>query len=388
MTQQPATESTILIITSRVIYFEPLFDYLRRQGVIVFVAENGQVGLQAAFNKLPHGILLDCTLSDPDSFDICRRVKANEKTKDLPVIFMACRPDPDDKANAFEVGAAAYVVDPVLPQEVLAQFNPYFKLSFSQPIPAESARPTTHSGDTKSIGQAEILSEIDDFTYMVAHNLKNPLGVVISYAEYLTKYSTSMSDDERLRDLMTIRNNGFKMERIIDELRLLVSVHLEQVTPHVLDTATLIYAVRQRLAPLIKEHRAEVVVPSEWPEAMGYHRWIEEVWINFISNAIRNGGIPPKVRLGATPHPDGLVEFWVLDNGPDLTPEQKAELFKPLTRLSQVNARGSGLGLSVVNKVIEKLGGRVSVEPGSAGGKKFSFYLPKATFEYNLNDDE
>jgi signal transduction histidine kinase len=82
--------------------------------------------------------------------------------------------------------------------------------------------------------------------------------------------------------------------------------------------------------------------------------------------------------MGATPQPDGTVEFWVGDNGPGLSQEEQARLFTPFTRLDQARAKGHGLGLSIVRRMVDKMNGQVGVEsegvPGS--GCVFSFTLP------------
>ena len=102
-------------------------------------------------------------------------------------------------------------------------------------------------------------------------------------------------------------------------------------------------------------------------------------WNNSLSNAIKYGGEPPRVELGATSRAEGMVSYWVQDNGRGLTREEQARLFIPFTRLNQVSADGQGLGLSIVQRIVTKLGGQVGVEskgiPGH--GSRFSFTLPR-----------
>jgi len=97
-----------------------------------------------------------------------------------------------------------------------------------------------------------------------------------------------------------------------------------------------------------------------------------------MSNAIKYGGQPPRVELGADWQSDGTVRFWVRDNGQGIAPEDQARLFTPFTRLDQVRARGHGLGLSIVRRIVEKLGGQVGVESGIDQGSLFYFTLPGA----------
>ena len=102
------------------------------------------------------------------------------------------------------------------------------------------------------------------------------------------------------------------------------------------------------------------------------------MWVNYISNAIKYGGDPPQIQLGVDQLPNNRLRYWVHDNGPGLSPEEQARLFTPFTRLNKTRAEGHGLGLSIVKRIIDKLGGEVSVEssgiPGE--GSVFSFTLP------------
>ena len=112
---------------------------------------------------------------------------------------------------------------------------------------------------------------------------------------------------------------------------------------------------------------------------MGYSPWIEEVWVNYLSNAIKYGGKPPRLALGfdrPAPGPQpGMIRYWVRDNGPGLSAEQQAVLFTPFERLKNLRVRGHGLGLSIVRRVVEKLGGQVGVESSPGEGSLFYFTL-------------
>ena len=97
---------------------------------------------------------------------------------------------------------------------------------------------------------------------------------------------------------------------------------------------------------------------------------------NYVSNAIQHGGQPPRVQLGADVQTDGMVRFWVRDNGQGIPRQEVGRLFAPFTRLNQVRAKGHGLGLSIVRRIVEKLGGQVGVESELGKGSSFFFTLP------------
>jgi signal transduction histidine kinase len=218
--------------------------------------------------------------------------------------------------------------------------------------------------------------ELDAFAHTVAHDLKSPLGVITGLAGVLAEDYASMSSQELRQYLDMIAQSGHKINRIIDELLLLAVVRkLDEVETEPLDMASVVAESRRRLAHMIDQSQAKVTLPDAWPVASGYGPWVEEVWANYLSNAIKYGGQPPHVEFGATEQADGTVRFWVRDNGPGLTPEEQDRLFTPFTRLDQVRAKGHGLGLSIVRRIVEKLGGHVGVESEIGRGSKFYFTL-------------
>ena len=221
-------------------------------------------------------------------------------------------------------------------------------------------------------------AELDAFAHTVAHDLKNPLNMVGGFAQILQRAWQTMSNEQREKYLRMIARNARRMDNIVDELLLLAGIRKQEVEPVPLDMAGIVAEAQSRVADLVDEYQAEISVPDGWPAALGYGPWVEEVWVNYLSNGIKYGGRPPRLELGATGAEDAMVRFWIRDNGPGLTEEQQARLFVPFTQLAQVRVGGHGLGLSIVQRIVQKLGGEVGVESeGIEGrGSLFFFTLP------------
>jgi len=220
-------------------------------------------------------------------------------------------------------------------------------------------------------------AELDAFAHTVAHDLKNPLTAMIGFSSLLQSHFVEMSEEDRQGFLQKIEQSGFKIQSIVDELLLLASVReMSEIGTGPLDMGHIVAESLKRLNYLVQEHQAEIVLSERWPMALGYGPWVEEVWVNYLSNAIKYGGQPPRVQVGATVEAAGRVRFWVRDNGDGLSSEERARLFTPFERLHQVSIEGHGLGLSVVRRIVEKLGGQVGVESGEGQGSTFYFTLP------------
>jgi len=219
--------------------------------------------------------------------------------------------------------------------------------------------------------------ELKEYAHMVAHDLKVPLTILIMTADLL-KDVPDLTREESNECLLQIKSIAYEMNSIVDNLLLFAEVSRAEAPRSAVQMDRIVVNVRTRLNYLIKEQQAQLIVPQVWPEAVGYGPWIEEVWANLLSNALKYGGPPPCVELGASVQPDGMLRFWTRDNGPGIPPEARTRLFTPFSQTGRVPNEGHGLGLSIVFHIVEKLGGQVGVESEEGKGSLFFFTLPAA----------
>ena len=217
--------------------------------------------------------------------------------------------------------------------------------------------------------------ELDAFAYTVAHDLKTPLSGMVTTGNLLIEYTDQISEDEKQELLRRIVRNGMRMDNIIRELLLLASVRKEEIELRPVNMATVVDGVLERLDYMVKQYNAEVSLPDSWPVGIGYPPWVEEVWANYLSNALKYGGRPPHVLFGADRPNTEWVRFWIQDNGNGISPADQETLFVPFARLNQVSVQGQGLGLSIVQRIAEKLDGQVGVESKLGIGSRFWFTL-------------
>lgn len=223
--------------------------------------------------------------------------------------------------------------------------------------------------------------ELDAFAYTVAHDLKNPIASMMGFASLIKNYIARMPQEKVIESIDLILESGYKLKEIIDGLLLLAGVNKNKaVEISDLDMKIIVDDARRRLHALVEQTQAEFVMPEQWPAAAGYGPWVEEVWMNYLSNAMKYGGEPPRIEIGAEVlEADGIVRYYVRDNGTGLTDDERQRVFTPFTRLNQAKAEGHGLGLSIVQRIVNKLGGDVTVSSQPGQGSEFSFTLPAFT---------
>lgn len=349
----------ILIIEDKSENISVLFDCLGQYDYELLVAIDGESGLEVAKEKIPDLILLDVLMPGINGFETCRLLKKQSELKDIPVIFMTALFELEYKIAGFEAGGVDYVTKPFQQQELLMRIQTHLTLYDLQ----------------RELVQKN--SELEAFSHTVAHDLKNPLNIIVGSTD-LVEMAYKEGDTIMFKKYLTkVRNVANKAADIIESLLLLAgtSKH-KQLFIQSLDMRFVIARVKDRLDFMLKDYSGELKMPDQWPFIAGYPPWIEEIWINYISNAFKYGGKPPIVELGLDEHED-FIRFWVRDNGPGLSEAEQAKLFVPFTRLHTNRADGHGLGLSIVQSIVSKLGGRVGVESTLGQGSTFYFTLPR-----------
>ena len=250
----------------------------------------------------------------------------------------------------------------------------------SSRIMADEEITETHIRLINEIQEKEkLIYDLDSFSHTVAHDLKGMLSAIVS-ASNIIKYSIDdLSKDELMEINDLIGQSATKTIHITSELLTLASVRQEEVKRIPVDMQKVVTDSVSRLEVSIREKDAKIILPEVWPEVLGHEAWLEEVWINYISNAIKYGGTPPAIQMGSDILPDERVKFWVKDNGKGLSEDEIALLFNKFTRLDTMRAEGHGLGLSIVKRIIEKLNGEVGVESQYIPGEGSTFYFILST---------
>jgi signal transduction histidine kinase len=352
------SKATVLIVDDNPTNLALLFEALQVADYHVIVAQDGQSALERLQYTRPDIILLDIMMPGIDGYETLTHIKSHPVHKETPVIFMTAVHDAQHEIKGLEMGAVDYITKPFHIDLVLARLQTHLTIRSLQ----------------KSLQEHN--SDLEAYAYMVAHDLKGPLAVLLGHSELIADELAAHGLERLVEQFAFVQSNVQKQINIVNELLLLASLRKEQVQPVPLNMAEIVAQVQNQLAHMLTDSHAEIRQAGDWPSALGYAPWIEEVWVNYLSNGIKYGGRPPLLFIGGGRQPDGMVRFWVQDNGQGLTPSEQAILFNEHVRLRQIRAQGHGLGLSIVRRIVQKLGGDIGVESTMGQGSTFYFTLP------------
>ena len=346
-----------------------LFEFLSQRGFSVAVAEDGESALQIATNEAPSLILLDVMMPGIDGFETCRRLKQDQRTRDVPVIFMTALADTVNKVKGFKIGAVDYITKPFEHEEVLVRINTHLTLQRLQ----NELR--AQNDQLRALDQ-----EKSEFLSMAAHDMKNPLGNIVGLIE-LIKMQPSGST-ELMQYLEMIDQSTRQMLELI--MTLLDVNRIESGrTPVTLEHCDLNTLTKQMLFQYEQRARAKQLnIRFEGGEgdcrAQTDSQLYLQVLDNLISNAIKYSPPGKNIHIRVSPR-NVYVRCEVMDEGPGLSERDRERLFSKFARLSArptANESSTGLGLFIVKKLVDLMHGQVWCESEPGQGANFIVEMP------------
>ena len=372
--------NTILIIDDNPTNLGVLVDYLEAFGLEIMTARSGQDGLEKAVYFPPDLILLDVMMPGIDGFETCRRLKKNEVTRDIPVIFITALTNTEDKVVGFQVGAIDYITKPFQQAEVLARVTTHLQLRGLTEHLEQKVEERT-----EALNQAyQTLERLDkakaDFIDVMSHELRTPMTAVDGYTQLLKEYTT-LSDDPQASDLMDKILIGSErmlgiINHIFDATRIENNVLTLRRVPLALDEV--IGTVCQEFEPVLAQRELTLICDNLKDLGMieGDNRLLSKAFYHLIINAIKytpNGGqISIAGRHKVLEAEPLQIEIVIKDTGIGLDPEHHLLIFERFYQVAPVASHfsgatsykggGPGLGLTIAKSVISRHGGQVWVE--------------------------
>jgi len=343
---------------------------LRREGYRIVPATSGAQALERVRAETPDLILLDLMMPDMDGLEVCRRLKADALTLPIPVIFLTASNEMEHLVQGFEVGAVDYVTKPFNPPELLARVRTHLELK--------------HARDTIiRYGQelSRLNEEKNEFMGIAAHDLRSPLGTIQGFSDLLLD-DPEMAREEREDFTRRISDTATRMSEMVQNLLDANRIERGELKLNLAPTelSAPLSGVVEAYRPRAAAKQQSVHLQNETPPVTVVvdPSVLVQVLENLVSNAVKYS--PPGkdifVRLKKLPD---AVRCEVQDEGPGLSAEDQKKLFGKFARLSAKPTGGehaTGLGLSIVKKMVEAMNGRVWCESEPGRGALFIVQFP------------
>ncbi|MBF0155581.1 MAG: hybrid sensor histidine kinase/response regulator [Magnetococcales bacterium] len=360
----------VLIVDDERILIDVLVEAIRPTYKIM-VARNGEQALRAARGvPAPDLILLDVVMPGMDGYEVCRCLKESEATCEIPVIFITSKSEVDDETRGFALGAVDYIGKPISPPIVRARIKTHLALRRSMEVQREQNRELLELNQVKN-----------RFLGMAAHDLRNPLVSIRGMSELLLQ-PMRLSEEKQRQFLRSIHQVSQQMLTLVNDLldvSAIESGHFELT----LERDNLSRLVRERAELVGFSAREKGIVleveTGDLPDCRCDSGRMGQVVDNLLTNAVKFSRPGTVIHLGTRATGDWL-EVIVADQGPGLPEEELGRMFGTFQRLSAKptgNERSTGLGLSIVKKIVEAHGGTVRVASEVGKGSVFTVSFPR-----------
>jgi PAS domain S-box-containing protein len=231
---------------------------------------------------------------------------------------------------------------------------------------------------TRTAQLEETNKELESFSYSVSHDLKAPLRAIEGFSKVLEEDYRDILDSEGKRYLNIIRDNTIKMNQLITDLLHFSRLGRKSLKPKRTNTRSLVDEVVDEVSREIDTKNHTIII-NELPDLYADRNMMKIVFSNLISNAIKfsTDRTDPRIEIGSV-RADNYHQFYVKDNGVGFNMKYASKLFDTFQRLHRDEEyKGSGIGLSLVQRVINKHGGKIWAEGEENNGAVFYFYLPE-----------
>ncbi len=411
----------ILIVEDSPTQAQKLQYILEQKGYPVTLAANGVLALAAARQNKPTLIISDVVMPEMDGYELCRQVKSDPDLADVPVILVTTLSDPRDVILGLECRADNFILKPyderyllgrvqfvLINREMRQTDQPgmgleiYFEgqrhfitadrlqilnllLSTYEAAMrrnrelslAQDALQRTNSELLQRTAELEAANkDLEAFSYSVSHDLRGPLRAINGFSAILLEdHAAELSPDAR-QLLTTVIDTAKQMNALIEDLLRFSRLGTQSLSKKPVNIANLVHEVLDELGRDREGRQIEIQL-GDLPDCGGDHALIKQLFVNLLSNAFKFTGHRERavIEIGCA-EDHGSNVYFVRDNGAGFDVSKARQLFGVFQRFhSQHEFEGTGVGLSIVQRIVVRHGGRIWAEAEVEKGAVFHFIL-------------
>ncbi len=363
---EAAIPARILVVDDQPANIQVVGAALGKLGHEIIPASDGPTALRRLALRLPDLILLDLLMPEMDGCEVCRRIRMNPAWKDIPVIFLSAADDKDFIVRALESGGVDYITKPFNQAELISRVRTHLALK------------------SASDRLKQLAEDKDELIGILAHDLKNHLGGMQMSAQLLSdRISKTANADTRTAQLAeNIAHSSGQLLSFVKEFLANAAVdHGITIKPVTFNLSDAVAATIQRYqeAARRKQIIIEATFPPEDSAVCADVSAVDQVLDNLLSNALKFSPSGKRIFITVNSGPTH-VECGIQDQGPGFTAEDKARMFRRYVRLSARPTGGepsTGLGLSIVRKLVRAMDGELACQSVPGEGATFNMRLPR-----------
>ncbi|MFH5884363.1 response regulator [Halalkalibaculum sp. DA3122] len=373
--------TTILIVDDSEQNVWLLSHVLKREGYNILDASNGKEALQIVELTPPDIMLLDIVMPGMDGYEVCKKMKAQESTEDVPIIFLSALSETDSKVKGFKVGGVDYITKPFQREEVLARIELHVRLKQLQDELEEKI-------DELRVREQRLNAlnnRKDELMRILSHDIRNPVTGIIGVAQILSQSASALSTEDQLKMYNSIEESGRKIQQLVVDM-----LNKDKAKKSISELATEEVNLKQVIKDAVELHQPTALTKNikfklnaEQPVDMKLDRQkMSQVVGNLVSNALKFTPEGGTVSIELSEKRDeNEVEILVSDTGMGIPKEEIKKLLgnngQKTVRLGTRGETGSGIGLDIIQQFTELHGGKVLIESDEGEGTTFIIRLPK-----------
>ena len=369
VTPRPPIAPRVLIVDDQPENLSALEAVLEGCGATTVRATSGPEALKRLLEEDFALILMDVRMPEMDGFETAQLFHGRKRSRATPIVFLTAHgDDPASVLRGYQSGAVDYLPKPIVPEILRAKVAFFLELYEKGELLRRQAE-----------NLASLNRELEAFSSTVSHDLKAPLRAMRAWSQILLEeYRGKLLEGEALETLKRVLDAGDRMDGLIQSLLNYAKVSRADITIERLD---LDLVVREAIAGLKAElegRGAEVRVEGPLHFACAHRTSLVQAIANLLSNGIKftTPGRAPVLTVRAEARGD-LRRLWVEDNGIGIESADCERIFQPFERLHSVSEySGHGIGLAIVQRAVERVGGTVGVESDPGKGSRFWIELP------------
>lgn len=353
----------ILVVDDQPANIQVLGNVLGKLGHEIIPAADGPTALKRLAMRLPDLILLDLLMPGMDGCEVCQRLRENPEWRDIPVIFLSAADDKDFIVRALEAGGVDYITKPFNQAELISRVRTHLAL--------KTARDRLK----------QLAEDKDELLGILAHDLKNHLGGMEMSANLLRDRLGGTNNDRSAQLAENIFNSSSQLLSFVKEfLANAAADHSIKVAPVALNLSTAAAAAVHQYHDVARRKHLDFQTEFDPDKTtvLADPSALRQVLDNLVSNAVKFSP-PGKLILVRVQPQDSYVECLIKDHGPGFTTEDRAKMFRRYGRLSARPTGGepsTGLGLSIVRKLVAAMNGELHCESAPGAGAAFTIRLP------------